>query len=270
MMKEDKLKFKAKQLRKLLLQLLFKINGAWVGSCLSCVDLLTALYFGGIFHFKCSQAKKKSQDVFILSKGHAVAALYVVLLKSGFFPLEKLNREIKNNSLPLHAVKNSFPGIEVSAGSLGHGLAIGAGIAWADKHDQKASKTVVLLSDGECEEGEVWETALFAAHHHLDNLVAIVDYNKIQAFGFTNKILCLEPFLQKWESFGWQGKEINGHNFQEIMPAMSKLPLVAGKPTVIIAHTFKGKGVSFMENNLLWHYQKLDSETLNKALKELI
>jgi transketolase len=164
---------------------------------------------------------------------------------------------------------NIFRGIETSTGSLGHGLSVGAGMALAAKHDGKNYRIYVLLSDGELNEGSTWEAVMFAAHHKLDNLTAIIDYNKLQALGYTKDIIDLEPLSQKWSSFGWEGREIDGHDFQQIFEAFGSTTSLVNKPGVVIAHTIKGKGVSFMENKLLWHYRAPDDEEYDKALREL-
>jgi transketolase len=159
--------------------------------------------------------------------------------------------------------------MEVSTGSLGHGLSIGTGIALAAKHDKEIYRTYVLLSDGECDEGSTWEAAMFASHHKLDNLLAIIDYNKFQAFGRTKEVLELEPFADKWESFGWAVRRVDGHDIKKIISSLEKIPFKKKKPSVVIADTIKGKGVSFMEDKLLWHYRSPSKEDLEKALGEL-
>lgn len=168
-----------------------------------------------------------------------------------------------------HATHWGVPGIEVSSGSLGHGLSLGCGMALAGKRDHLSYRVFVMLSDGECDEGSTWEAALFAPHHGLDNLVAIVDYNKIQSFGRTAEVLNLDPFAAKWESFGWSVSEIDGHDHFAIEQALSHIPRPNGKPTCLIAHTVKGKGVSFMEDKVLWHYRCPDAEERLLALAEL-
>ena len=171
--------------------------------------------------------------------------------------------------LPGHSTRNCVPGVEVSTGSLGHGLPMGAGMALVGKRDGKNYRIFVLMSDGECEEGSVWEAAMFATHHKLDNLVGIIDYNKLQAFGRTNEIMALEPLRDKWTAFGWQVKEVNGHNSSEIEKSLSKVPFKKRKPSLLIAHTIKGKGVSFMEDKLESHYKNLTKEEYKQALKKL-
>ena len=171
--------------------------------------------------------------------------------------------------LGAHPEHGKLPGIELSTGSLGHGLPVGTGMALAEKLNGHNSKTFVLLSDGECDAGSVWEAALFAGQNKLDNLVAIVDYNKFQAFGKIKNIINLEPFFDKWKSFGWGTKEVDGHNLKELLKVIHSIPLMKNKPTAIIAHTISGKGVSFLENKLEWHYSNLSEKQYKKAIKEL-
>ena len=255
----------SKEIRKKILKMMFDSQTAHIGSCLSCVEILTYLYFKVL-----RNQLKENRDRFVLSKGHAAAALYATLAQKGFFSAKILDGYCKDGGkLHGHPTKGSVPGIEASTGSLGHGLPIGNGIALAGKKDKKNYRVFVLMSDGECDEGSNWEAALFAAHHKLDNLTAVIDYNKLQAFGRTNEVLNLEPFADKWKAFGWQVKEVNGHNFSEIKRAFIKIPFRKGKPSLIIAHTIKGKGVSFMENKLEWHYKSLTKDEYEKAIKSL-
>jgi transketolase len=210
------------------------------------------------------------RDRFILSKGHACAALYAVLAQRGFFPEEWLETFYQDGAhLPGHATHAGIPGIEISTGSLGHGLSIACGIALAGKRDGKTYRAFSLLSDGECDEGSTWEAALFAPQHHLDNLIVIIDYNKIQSLGTVKEVLDLEPLAAKWQSFGWAVREVDGHNVEQIEENLKQVPWENTRPTCLIAHTVKGKGVSFMENNLLWHYRSPEGEELARALDEL-
>jgi len=259
----------AKEIRKKILKMIFTSQSSHIGSALSCVDILTTLYFK-ILKIDPQKPSAENRDRFILSKGHAASALYATLAQRGFFSEEVLNSYCLNGGkLPGHSTIHCVPGVEVSTGSLGHGLAIGAGMAIAGKHDNKNYRVFVLMSDGECDEGSVWETAMFASHHELDNLIGILDYNKLQAFGKTKDVLNLEPLRKKWVSFGWQVKEIDGHNFKQIEKVLSKAPFKKNKPSIIIAHTIKGKGISFMENKLEWHYKSPSKEEYLFALKEL-
>lgn len=240
-----------------------------IGSCLSVVDILAALYFH-ILKINPKNHKDKKRDRLILSKGHAASALYAILSLRGFFPDKILDTYcIDGGKLPGHATINCVPAIEASTGSLGHGLSMGIGMALAAKYDHSHYRIFVILSDGECQEGSVWEAAMFATQHKLDNLIAIIDYNKLQAFGRTKEIVNLEPLSDKWSSFGWVPKEIDGHNLSKIIEAIEKVPFCKDKPSVIIAHTIKGKGVSFMEDKLAWHYKSPSQKELKIALKEL-
>jgi transketolase len=240
-----------------------------VGSALSIADILTVLYFRTLKVYP-DDPWREDRDRFILSKGHACTALYAALALRGFFPEAVLTTFCADgSSLPGHSTMHCVPGVEVSTGSLGHGLALGCGMALAAKRAGKPHRVVVLLSDGECDEGSVWEAALFAGHHKLDNFTAIVDFNGIQAFGRTEEILNLEPFSDKWSAFGWATKTVNGHDIPALETALAKLPFRDGRPSLLIARTVKGKGVSFMENTLAWHYKSPNPAELEAALKEL-
>ncbi len=259
----------AKDIRRRIVYMHFQSGSSHIGSALSSVEILVSLYFN-ILRLNVQNENYRMRDRFILSKGHACSALYAVLAKKGFCP-EKYLAEycIDGGRLPGHVTKNCIPGIEVSTGSLGHGLSIGAGIAVAGKFDKLNYRGVVLLSDGECNEGSIWEAALFAGHHKLDNLVAIIDYNKIQALGRTKEILDLEPFRDKWSAFGWQVREVDGHDCDKIIQVFKKIPFKKDRPSLLIAHTIKGKGISFMEDQVKWHYKSPSKEELKIALAEL-
>lgn len=257
----------AKHIRVRALQMIYRARSSHVGSSFSMADLLAVLY-SKVLRVDPQRPDWAERDRFVLSKGHACAALYVVLAQRGFFPDEWLDSFYQDGaSLVGHATHRGIPGVEVSTGSLGHGLGIACGMALAAKRAARNYRVFVLLSDGECDEGSVWEAALLAPHHKLSNLVVIVDYNKIQSLGSVREILDLEPFAKKWEAFGWRVREIDGHNVAEIEAALRELP--ADKPTCVVAHTVKGKGVSFMENQLLWHYRSPDPREFSRALAEL-
>ena len=246
-----------------------RAKSSHIGTCFSMAELLAVLY-GEILHVDPQRPEWPRRDRFILSKGHGCAGLYVVLAEVGFFPKKWLEEFYLDGShLAGHITHAGVPGVEVSTGSLGHGLPIASGMALAAKRDDCPHRVVALLSDGECDEGSTWEAVLFAGHHRLDNLIAIVDYNKIQSLGTVAEVLDLEPFGKKWESFGWAVTEIDGHDLNEIHGALSKVPFEVGKPSCIVAHTVKGKGVSFMENELLWHYRSASGEEYEQALAEL-
>jgi transketolase len=232
-------------------------------------DLLAVLY-SGVLQVDPARPKWPDRDRFILSKGHGCAGLYAVLAERGFFPLSWLDDFYQNGArLSGHITDKGVPGVEVSTGSLGHGLSIACGMALAAKRDDQLFRVFALLSDGECDEGSTWESVLFAPHHGLDNLVAIVDYNKIQSLGPTHEVLNLDPLAAKWEAFGWAVREIDGHDFEQIVSALTRIPFQPGKPSCVVAHTVKGKGVSFMENQVLWHYRSPAGEEFSRALEEL-
>ena len=259
----------ASQIRRSALYMVHKANASHIGTSLSIADILAVLY-ESILHVDPKRPTWPDRDRFILSKGHGCAALYAVLAERGFFPKEWLETYCQDGShLAGHITHHGVPGVEVSTGSLGHGLPIGCGMALAGKHDNQPCRVFVLLSDGECDEGSTWEAALFAPHHHLDNLIAIIDYNKIQSFGRVKEVLDLEPLAAKWRAFSWAVQEIDGHDPREIEKALLSVPFDVGQPSCIIAHTIKGKGVSFMENQLAWHYKSPNDEQLRQALAEL-
>lgn len=244
-------------------------RSAHVGSCLSCVELLVALYFSEL-DVDPARPQAPLRDRFILSKGHAAMALYTVLTARGFFDSALLEEYGRDGSLlAKHPSKDCVPGVEFSTGSLGHGLAISAGIAMTAKMKCEDFRSFVLLSDGECNEGSIWEAAMFAAKRNLDNLIALIDHNGYQATGRCEDITALAPLADKWRSFGWRVLEIDGHDIAAILDAFEALPAADSRPTAIIAGTVKGKGISFMENNLLWHYRPPDKDELATALAEL-
>lgn len=259
----------AKELRKMIVEISYRAGAHHLGSCLSCIDILSALYFHTL-KIDPKNPCAPERDWFILSKGHAAQAQYVALAKRGFFSNDILNTFLQDGSgLGAHPDKNCVPGVEVSSGSLGQGLSIGIGVALAAKKDNSKKKVFVLLGDGECNEGMVWEAAMFAGHNKMDNLVAIVDYNRLQGFGTTDEVMNLDSLSDKFKAFGWEAREVDGHNMTEVIEAFDNLPFVPGKPNVIIAHTVKGKGISFLENKLESHYVSLDEEKYKQALEEL-
>jgi transketolase len=259
----------ALRIRRHCVRMTHQAGSSHVGSALSTADILAVLY-GRTLRVNPSQAGWPERDRFILSKGHGCTALYATLAECGFFPVDWLETYYQNGSfLAGHATHKEVPGVEVSTGSLGHGLPIATGMALAAKRDGKNHRVFVLLSDGECDEGSTWEAALFAPQHQLDNLVVIVDYNKIQSFGRVKDVIDLDPLASKWQAFRWSVKEIDGHNLAAIEATLSQIPFEKGKPSCIVAHTIKGKGVSFMEDKLLWHYRSPRAEELELALAEL-
>ena len=219
-----------------------------VGAALSMTDIIAVLY-GETMNVDPASPTHDDRDRFILSKGHAGAAVYAALAETGFFPLERLETHYQDGStLSGHVSHKGIPGVELSTGSLGHGLSVGCGMAKAGKLRDASHRVFVLLSDGECDEGSNWEAILFAAHHQLDNLVAIIDYNKIQSLAPVADTLALEPFADKWRSFGWNVLETDGHDHKQLCETFALAHATSGKPTCVMAHTIKGKGVSFMEN----------------------
>ncbi len=259
----------AKRIRLHVLHMTSRGGSSHIASAFSIADLLAVLY-GRILRCDPNKPRLASRDRFILSKGHAGAAVYAALAEVGFFPTSKLSEHYQDGSeLSGHVSHKGIPGVELSTGSLGHGLSVGVGMAYGAKLERKTHRVFVVLSEGDCDEGSNWEAMLFAGHHKLDNLVAIVDYNKIQSLTSTSETLDLEPFAAKWESFGWAVREVDGHDHDAICETLEGLPFTPGKPSVLIAHTVKGKGVSFMENNVLWHYRTARGEEFDAALKEL-
>lgn len=260
----------AKRIRRHAVRMTNLGGSSHVGSVLSMADIVAVLY-GGIMRIDPSKPNLPNRDRFILSKGHAGAGIYAALAESGFFPIEWLEKHCADGSvLSGHVSHKGVPGVELSTGSLGHGLPIGAGMAYGAKLDDASRRVFVVLSDGECDEGSTWEAVMFSSHHKLDNLVAIVDYNKIQSLAPVAETLALEPFADKWRAFGWSVIELNGHDHNALYANLSNLPKVVGKPTCILAHTVKGKGVSFMERSVLWHYRTPRGSEYDEALNELI
>ena len=258
----------AKSIRVQALRMVHQVNASHIGTCLSMADLLAVLY-GKILRIDPTNPDEIERDRFILSKGHGAAILYAILAEKGFFPREWLDTYCQDDSKLTGHVSHYLPGIEASTGSLGHGLPIGCGIALAGKREHKSYRVFVLLSDGEMDEGSNWESILFAPQHQLDNLIVIIDYNKIQSFGTVKEVLDLEPLPAKLQAFRWSVQEIDGHNFEEIEKTLNSVPFEPGKPSCIIAHTVKGKGVSFMENQLAWHYKSPNVEQLAQAIAEI-
>ncbi len=265
----EKLKEKALAARKTIATCSSNAKLEHVGSAFSEIDVLTVLY-----HVILKISPKKPEDLnrdrFILSKGHGALGLYALLEQRGFFSKKELGEYGSDGTkLAGHPVYKSAPGIEFSTGSLGHGLSVGIGLALSAKADNKKWKTFILLSDGECNEGSVWEAIFLAGHLGLDNLVAIIDKNKIQSLGETKDVLNMEPFFEKWKNAGWEAKEIDGHNFEQIIRAFSAIPVKKKKPTVIIANTIKGKGLPYMENKISSHYSLIQKDKLEVVLKSI-
>ena len=240
-----------------------------LGSSLSCVDILIAAYWEALAVDPARPADP-NRDRFILSKGHAATTLYVTLWLKGFFGDDILDSyATPGGTLPEHPVLGSAPGIEVTSGSLGHGLPIGLGMALAGKIRKQKYRVFVLMSDGECNEGSVWEAAMLAPAHKLENLVAIVDFNRWQATGRSEQITAISPLKDKFQAFGWSAHDLDGHDIAQLSATLKNVPDKSGKPVAIIAHTVKGKGISFMEDDNNWHYRIPSADEVKLALQEL-
>lgn len=239
------------------------------GGSLSATDIITTLYFEIMKH-RPDEPGWKDRDRFVLSKGHGAPALYGVLAEAGYFPVEEVMTLRKLGSrLQGHPDMLKVPGIDASTGSLGQGLSIACGMALAAKIDRELHMIYAILGDGEVQSGQIWEAAMFASHHKLDNMIVFLDRNQLQIDGSTEDVLSIEPIVSKWRAFGWHTQEINGHDIGEIAEAVGRAKDIDGKPSVIIAHTIKGKGVTFMEGSLAFHGKAADDEQLEIALKEL-
>lgn len=263
------LRHRANEIRKDIIRMLAEAGSGHPGGSLSATDMITALYFK-ILNHDPKKPRDPDRDRMVLSKGHGVPALYAALAHAGYFPREELMTLRKLDShLQGHPDMRRTPGLDASTGSLGQGLSIATGMALARKLDQKRYWTYVILSDGETNEGQTWEAASFAGHHKIDHLIAILDYNKFQLDDAVKKIIDMEPVVDKWKSFRWEVFEIDGHNMETIVQTLQRAKQVYEKPVIIVAHTVKGKGVSFMENNNHYHGVAPTKEEAERALKEL-
>jgi transketolase len=259
----------ARKLRRRIVTMIGEAGSGHPGGSLSAIDLLVTLYWEVMRHDP-GNPDWPDRDRFILSKGHACPALYAVLAEWGYTPEAELAQLRKLGSIYQgHPDRRFLPALEASTGSLGQGLSIGIGMALAARLDRREYRTYVMLGDGEIQEGQIWEAAMFAAYHKMDNLAAIVDYNKIQLDGFVKDIMDLEPLAEKWRGFGWHAIELDGHDLTAIDAALKEASAKKGKPTVLIAHTVKGKGVSFMENNPKFHGVAPNRQEVEVALREL-
>lgn len=257
----------ANEIRRLTFWAIAEAGGGHFGGSLSCIEILTAMYFS-VMQIDPADPDWLERDRFVLSKGHSGPALYCTLAKRGFFPVEYLRELDKNGTaLPKHADRK-VKGVEISTGSLGQGLSYGCGMALAAKIDKKGYFTYVLLGEGECNSGQIWEAAMTASKYQLDNLIAVVDRNRLQIDGSNEEVMPLEPFLEKWTSFGWEADKVDGHDIEAIREKLLKAK-TSSKPAVIIADTIKGKGISFMEDALAWHSSKIDTEQYKKGKIEL-
>lgn len=265
----ENLQNKALNIRKSIVEMIYKASSGHPGGALSCADILTVLYFSEM-RINVENPKDENRDRLVLSKGHASAALYATLAEKGFFPKEDLLgfRNI-NSILQGHPDRNKIPGVDMSTGSLGQGLSVASGMAIAGKLDNKDYRVYAIMGDGEIEEGQIWEAAMTASHYKLDNLCAIVDYNNLQIDGKVTEVMNPTPIDEKFKSFGFHVINIDGNNIDEILNAFKEAKTVKGKPTAIIAKTIKGKGVSFMENQAGWHGKAPSKEEYEMAIQEL-
>lgn len=268
MNKISTLKKKATDIRIEIIRMICRAKGGHIGGSLSGVDILVALYYD-VLNIDPKRPDWGDRDRFILSKGHGVEGYYAILADRGFFPKEELETYRKFRSRLLGHPTMAAPGIEMNTGALGHGLSLGVGMALAGKMDNARYSVYVMFGDGESDEGSVWEAAMAGAQFKLDNLIGIVDRNTLQMSGETEKIMKLESFKDKWSAFGWSVKEVDGHNIEQLIENFKSAPLVSGKPSLFIANTIKGTGVSFMQNKAHWHHKVPDAEQMHMALEEL-
>lgn len=266
----EELKSRSLWLRQELFELVMRFKKGHIPSCFSCAEMVLALFYGGYLKLDPKNPRSRDRDKIIISKGHAAMVLYPILSDLGFFPKEELLKFTQPEGILHMYADHSIPGIESITGSLGHGIGIGCGFAYCAKRDNQPYRSFVVISDGECYEGSVWETALFAAHYRLDNFVVIVDRNGLCILDSTEKCVRLEPLEEKWKSFGWHVLTVNGHSYSEILRALDEATTnKTGKPVTIISKSVKGKGISFMENRPEWHNQMPNEEELSRARKEL-
>lgn len=258
----------ARRMRVHALRMVHRARASHIGSALSIADIVAVLY-GRVLQLDPQRPDAPGRDRFLLSKGHACVAVYAALAERGFIAPEALQSYGQDHSVLMNHISHKVAGVEFSTGSLGHGLPFGVGKALAAQRRGAAWRTFVLLSDGELGEGSNWEALMFAAHHRLDRLVAIVDYNKLQSLTTVAQTLGIEPLADKFRAFGWEVREVDGHDHAQLAAALEAAPWQAGKPSILIAHTVKGRGVSFMENRVEWHYRSPDAQQLRQALAEL-
>jgi transketolase len=265
------LREKARTIRLDILEMTTRAKSGHPSSSFSATDIVTALYFGGILRYRSDEPHWPERDRFIMSKGHAAPLLYAVLAQAGYFNREELWR-LREIDSPVqgHPIQDMMPGIEATTGSLGQGLSVGLGHILGGRLNKLDYRVYVLLGDGECEAGQIWEAAMAAAHFKADNLVAILDYNKFQETGPISREMALEPLLEKWQSFGWTVLEADGHDIEDILNKLNRLKEIKGQPAMIIAHTVKGKGVSFVERDFTWHGRALSPDLAEKAREEIL
>ena len=264
------LREKARSLRLDVLDMTTRVASGHPSSSFSSVEILTALYFGGVLRYRSDEPDWPERDRFILSKGHAAPLLYAVLSHAGYFDREEIwgLRQIYRRAEG-HPIEGKLPGIEATAGSLGKGISVGLGHALGGRLNHLDYRIYVLLGDGECEEGQIWEAAIAAAHFKADNLTAIVDYNKYQETGPISREMALEPFAEKWRAFGWHVEEVDGHDVGALIEVLKAVQEVKGQPSAVLAHTVKGKGVSFVEADYTFHGRALTPEQAEKAREEI-
>lgn len=259
----------ARRLRGEIVRMSHRAKTQHLAGALSCVDILVAAYWT-LLKIDAKRPDDPGRDRLVFSKGHAISVLYAVLAERGFFPKSELESYNEPGSrLAEQPSPNCVPGVELATGSLGHGLPFAAGLMLAARIQKRSSRAVVVMSDGECQEGSVWEAAMFAPAQKLDGLMAIVDYNKWQATGRTDETMAMAPLADKFRAFGWSAQEVDGHDMKALVAAMSRLPDGSGKPVALIAHTVKGKGVSFMQDDNNWHYRSPSDDELKRALQEI-
>jgi len=255
----------SRRLRRHALRMVHAAKSSHIGTCLSMADILAVLY-DGVLNVRPAEPQWPGRDRLVVSKGHGAAIVYAALAERGFFPVTELDRYCRDGSPLTGHINSHVPGVDAATGALGHGLGIACGLALGARRSGAGWRAFTILSDGELDEGSIWEAVLFAPHHRLDNLVAIVDYNKIQSFGRVSDVLELEPLAAKWRAFNWGVRELDGHDHDALRAALTALPIEPGRPSVLIAHTVKGKGVPFMEDDLLWHYRSPSDAELAAAL----
>lgn len=266
---DDKaLKVKANQIRRDVLDVVYDSKAGHIGGSLSSIDILTTLYYN-VLNINANDTKNLERDRFVLSKGHIAESLYCILADKGFFDKEKLKTYSKFGSTLIGHPNSKNSGVEINTGSLGHGLPVSVGMALAGKRDNRSYRVFTLMGDGEQAEGSVWEGAMAAANYKLDNLVGIVDRNRLQISGSTEDVMALDDLSDKWRSFGWEVVEVDGNDIEELLKVFNNIPAKKGKPTMVIANTVKGKGVSFMENQAKWHHGVLNEEQYKQAVNDL-
>ncbi|MDT8862558.1 transketolase [Alkalihalobacillus sp. MEB130] len=264
----NSLKRKAIDIRKSLIEMIYEAGTGHTGSSLSNTDILVALYYG-VMNVDPNNPNWEDRDRYIQSKGHAVESYWAVLADKGFFPKEELKTFSKYNSRLIGHPNNKVPGVEMNTGALGHGLSVSVGMALAAKMDNKAYRVFTLMGDGELAEGSVWEAAMSASQYKLDNLIGIIDRNRLQISGTTDDVMSNEPLDKKWESFGWHVVQVDGNDVGELVKVFNEAPQISGKPTIILANTVKGKGISIAENVASWHHHVPTKEEYEKAMQEL-